>query len=259
MTVLLAAGGYVINDWFDVNTDLKNKSAKTIVTNTIDKKHAIVYYILLNLTAFIISLSIYFSTGVFNVLWICVGCFIMLFLYSQYLKSTLLIGNIIVSFFLCMVPFLFFFMETSAISILRTETISEFRHLIFILFSFVIFAFLSNLIREIIKDCEDMEGDKSTGLNTFATNKGLKKTDQLNIALTIILFLASLIWLVQFQLWKTIIEFTIFVLLVIFPILFVFWKLQNPQRIKAKYSFLSKQLKITMALGILYLFIHLNF
>jgi 4-hydroxybenzoate polyprenyltransferase len=124
--------------------------------------------------------------------------------------------------------------------------------------SFTIFAFLTNLIREINKDCEDKEGDEASGILTFATALGYKKADLVSQTFTVFLFIAAIIWLLLKNIPSNIVELTVYLFIVLFPIIFLYWTLTNQERNKAKYTSVSNNLKLIMVLGLIYLLVHLN-
>lgn len=176
--VLIAGAGNVINDYFDVETDRINKPEKLIVGKYITPKQALRYYIALNSTAVLIALFLcwHLETWVFAVFHPLLV--LLLYLYSYYFKKTLLMGNFFVS---CIV--------TSAVIVVPLFMDADKIHYSYphdtldpvfqtfnwnVVWGFALLAFLQNLAREIIKDVEDMAGDKKINATTFPIVYGEK-------------------------------------------------------------------------------------
>lgn len=258
MTILVTAGGYVINDLQDLNTDLVNKPRKRVIGTLISPRSAQLMYLTINAIALLLATYLVYKAQSFNVLALCASCILVLWAYSRYFKSSLLMGNVIVSLLIAIVPFIFVIVEANSFAELYAKDQALYQSTYSTIISFTIFAFLSNLIREIVKDCEDMEGDQRTGVTTLATALGYRKSDIANQVLTLILLIAAILWLFLKNITGSIIELSIFVFIVIFPIIFLFLNLRKHDRNKAKYTSLSRHLKLMMILGLIYLFIHLN-
>lgn len=191
-TVLIAAAGNIINDYFDVRADRINRPEKLIITKYIKRRWAIISHWVLNVVAF--SIAIYLSARYHTFWYVFIHLLTIntLWYYSMYFKRKPLIGNILIASLTAMVPILcgiHFYMQ---IDYPRTETLvfSDFSSLQecilvwkdFLLakgrFIFVLayFAFTLNLSREIIKDIEDMEGDKLIFAKTLPLQIGVKKS-----------------------------------------------------------------------------------
>jgi 4-hydroxybenzoate polyprenyltransferase len=102
-TVLITAAGYVINDYFDIKTDLINRG-KVIVGTSIPRRMAMMWHNILNITGVGIGFYVSWRTGFFwmGILFLLVSG--MLYFYSASYKRQFLIGNIIVAFLTAMVP-----------------------------------------------------------------------------------------------------------------------------------------------------------
>ena len=159
--VLTAAAGYIVNDIYDVKTDQINKPDKLIVGVTLSPSFAWKMYALLNITS--LAVSYFFSTQYLIINLSIIG---ILYLYSIQLKGTPLIGNIIVA--MCSAAVI-----ACCILLVKFEVEAGF----FNFSGYVVFAFFISLIREIVKDMQDIEGDKASGLTTYPIligNKGAK-------------------------------------------------------------------------------------
>jgi 4-hydroxybenzoate polyprenyltransferase len=183
-TVLLAAGGYVINDIFDQDTDADNKPKKTIIGKQIPEGNA--YYIYTGLTLTGVSIGMYLSNVIqkpgFVVLFILVAA--LLYFYASTLKQMLLIGNILValllSFSVIIIAFFDIFPATYEGNVAKMSLLFS------ILKDFAIFAFIINFIREIVKDLEDVNGDYNQGMNTLPIVLGISRTAKVVFAFLVI-------------------------------------------------------------------------
>lgn len=177
INVLLGAAGYVINDYFDRKIDNINRPDKVIVGKTIHRRFAIILHFVLNSIAIILAgyLSWQLKKPVIVVAYLMItGIF---WLYSTTYKKQFLIGNLIVAAGAAMIPFQVAYFELTALSIKYGEVFAlhgmSFEALFYWLSAFALFAFLTNLIREIVKDIEDFEGDSSYGCNTLPVVLGI--------------------------------------------------------------------------------------
>ncbi len=257
MTLLVTAGGYVINDILDQETDRINKPEESLEGRHISKKSARTFYLILNILALSLAGFLLLKTGNFNVMALCAGCILILWLYSRYLKSSILMGNVIVSLLIGLVPFIFLIVENDALVKLQGSNVLVYNDVFLISISFTLFAFFANLIREIVKDCEDYEGDRSAGILTIATGLGYKKSDLFSQSLTVILFLLITAWFFIRDLGFLSWEALAYLLLMILPVFFLFYLLTKEPIGRDKYTPISKHLKLLMVFGLIYLLIHL--
>ena len=163
-TLLIAAAGYLINDYYDKEIDIINKGHKQ---NTLSKQALLTGYSILNITALILSFTFALSNYIF---WIFPCSIFLLWLYSFSLKGLPFIGNLIVALLSATVPFIYLsIQETTIVGIANTHTSSID---LIIIFSFL--ALFSTLAREVAKDIEDIKGDKAQGLKTIPILWGIK-------------------------------------------------------------------------------------
>lgn len=190
--VLIQAGGYVINDIFDMEIDAVNKPNKRIVGEIFSEKQSNVFYIALTviglgcgLAASLMATGRNFIT-VFASL-ILLACF--LYSYSSRYKKQLVIGNLIVSLsvaFAVFLPWLFQILAMLGDEAMLLEN-QEWMHVTFhIVLIYTAFAFLTTLIREIVKDMQDVKGDGSLHCRTVPIVWGMNVAQIIVIALTFI-------------------------------------------------------------------------
>ena len=184
VTILIAASGYIVNDIYDYNLDQINKPEKVVLGKFLKSRDAIIIYMMFNSLA--IMLSIFLCIKIEQEIYILVFLLIIycLWLYSKKLKKYKIIGNILIAFFI-------------SLSILNVplfsykNILSDDRFFVFLIISILsVLAFLINVKREIIKDIEDIEGDKMHKVKSLPIIFGTKKSKLVTIIIGIILMFA---------------------------------------------------------------------
>jgi 4-hydroxybenzoate polyprenyltransferase len=165
-TVLLAAGGFVINDILDIKTDLINRQRRTFLPRVLSVNTAYILYTFFVLTGAVLAVHIASRVGNLWLSTIYFGWAFLLFAYSKWLKATVLLGNIVVSLFIAGTPAMLGFAERKGICAIDNEQHREW--VLELLLVMVAISFLVNLAREIVKDMEDKPGDLAAGMITFA-------------------------------------------------------------------------------------------
>jgi len=173
-TVLIAAAGYVINDYYDVKIDIINKPHRLIVGRTLPRRHAMFVHLILNMA----GLGISFMLGL-EVAAIHFCAIILLWWYSNFLKRLPLTGNLIVAFLTGLTVFMVGYIYRVPYS-----------HLIL---AYSSLAFLLSLIREIIKDIEDVKGDRNFGCDTLPIRYGIRSAKKV-VYLVELLLLGAMIF-----------------------------------------------------------------
>ncbi len=199
-TVLLTAAGYVINDYFDTRTDMINRPEKVLVGREISRRQALVLHIVLNVVGILAGIYLSWSIGFsfLGVIFLLVAG--LLWFYSTTYKRQFLIGNLLVAFLTALVPFMVPLFEIPLLnrefSAIMIQYHATWRPLIVWSAGISLFAFLLTLIREIIKDMEDYEGDWSFGRNSMPVVAGLDFTRYTVISLTgiTIVFIVLLVY-----------------------------------------------------------------
>jgi 4-hydroxybenzoate polyprenyltransferase len=250
-TVFITAGGYVINDYFDIKTDLINKG-KVIVGTKIPRRKAMMWHNIFNVAGVTAGFYISYKSGYFwlGTLFLLVSG--LLYFYSASYKRQFLIGNIIVALLTAMVPMLVVFYEWPALYkyySVNAVTLPPVNFIIYWVGGFALFAFLTNLIREIIKDIEDFEGDIAYGRNTVPVIIGVLSSKIVCICLIIITIL------LLYLCWHFFINDTITLIYIsaaiVLPLSFVIYKLLISSERKQLHS-ASSIMKIVMLMGVLY-------
>jgi 4-hydroxybenzoate polyprenyltransferase len=262
--VSIAAAGNIINDYFDIKTDRLNKPDKVVVSRIIKRRVAMTMHLILNGLGLLLGVYLSFKVGNWKLSGIFVFSILALWFYSTHLKKQLLSGNILISVLAALVPLtvgLFEFASGAAfdLNVLNLNA-PGFGNLLlrkaaFILIGFSLFALLSNLIREIVKDMEDVEGDLSTGARTLPIVLG--ETYAKYFVISIATFTIVLLAFVQQYLWlntfKTL--FWYFSVCVQIPLVILVVKLFNAFT-KNHYAFASLLCKLIIVSGVLSMFIY---
>jgi 4-hydroxybenzoate polyprenyltransferase len=248
-TVFIAAAGYVINDIFDQETDSVNRPKRRIVGVSVAENKAYRLYIALNVAGVALGFVVANIVGkpVFSALFIMIS--ITLYMYASGLKQNLLTGNVIVAALLALSVLTVGIFDLYPI--ITPDNRAELGLMFKILLDYAAFAFLINLLREIVKDAEDIEGDDEAGMHTLAVVLGRSRTARL-LFWSSFLPVALLGWYINHYF----IAFGLFLVagyalaLVLAPLLYFTVKISRA-RSKKDFRHLSGVLKAVIFLGIL--------
>ncbi|OJV42574.1 MAG: hypothetical protein BGO29_11900 [Bacteroidales bacterium 36-12] len=253
-TTLLSAGGYALNDYFDVKIDTLNKPDKVLVGRTIDRNKAMLVYQVCTVIGMIagFALAWLIKSRTIAVIFIVVPG--LIWFYSASYKRQYLIGNLVVAFLSSLSIILLaitenaYLMEFHSTKILETKATVMFFSWIA---GFAVFSFLLTLIREIIKDIEDEYGDKEMECRTLPIVSGRKVALVVIFSLIVLIIALLLIanfYLVDFQ-GTLSIKYTVFGL--ILPLLALISLLIKAKR-PVDFHQASTLTKFIMLIGLLY-------
>ncbi len=184
-TVLIAAGGYIINDIYDTDIDKINKPGINKINNGISESFAYKYYYAFTTIGIISGFIVAINIGKFTLGFIPLFAAASLYMYSTFYKKRFLAGNILIALL-------------SALSVLIVGLFEpEFYKSILYLLWYAVFAFEISLIREIIKDIEDIDGDERAQSKSLPIKFGIKKTKY--VVYGLIVFLIATIMHVLFH------------------------------------------------------------
>jgi 4-hydroxybenzoate polyprenyltransferase len=185
-TVLIAAGGYVINNIMDQATDNYNKPNQVVVGKGISETNAYNVYFLVNVLG--VGIGFYLSNMIerpgFAAMFIVISA--TLYLYATSLKQMLLIGNFVVALLLAFSVIIIGVFNL--LPVITPENKVVMADLFSILLDYALFAFVINFIREIVKDLEDVNGDYNQGMNTLPIALGIQRTSKVVLGLIAIPF-----------------------------------------------------------------------
>ena len=241
ITFLITAAGYIINDIFDVKSDLINKKDKVIIGNHISSRHAIFWYYLFNSIAILLSVYLVCLVNNYYLLLIFLSTIYVLWWYSKRYKHILLFGNLTVSILTSLYIYnVFLFSDYSSISFNQER--------FYVTIAFVFFSFFLTLSREIIKDLEDIEGDKLMNSKNIAFTLSLNKTKWIVSILLLIVLYPLIEWFLEIfddnNLIILIYSIHLFLL-----IIYTIYKVVKSDK-KQDFSKISQLLKFIMILGI---------
>lgn len=239
-TILIAAAGYAINDYFDIRSDRINRPDKIIVGRLLSRRIAMLFHTIFSIIAILLGIYISYKVGSFKLGAINIVISILLWLYSVKYKAYFLVGNIIVSFATAMTIIVVLLFD---MYVLRLDS-----HMV--IWSYVLFAFMISLIREIIKDIEDIEGDKKCRCSTIPVVIGIPGTKIILLCLVAIsvVALSYISYLSNMQHLKIIFWYLNFI--VIIPFIYMGYIIYISKN-KADYGFLSNVAKFIMLSGVL--------
>lgn len=251
-TLCIAAAGNVINDIYDVETDLVNHPDKVLIGNSVSEKKAFSLYIIFTVVG--VGIGFYLSNLVgrngFSVLFVIISA--LLYIYATYLKQTTLIGNIVISLLVSMSLLIVGLFELLPVI---TEQNRETQLTFFkIIFDYAIFAFMINLLREMIKDIEDVNGDYKVEMKTLPIVIGRERALKVVFALSLIPLLAVTYYIITY-LYQHYIAVGYFLTFIIAPLLYFSIKSFSAET-KKEISFLSRLLKIIMFFGVMSLLLY---
>ena len=252
--ILIVAGGYIINDIYDIETDKINKKENQIIGNSISSKSAFNYYYLLNFIGVLFGFYIALSIGKIAFGFIFIFFAFSLWRYSKQHKTSFATGNFQVAFLTALSIINLILFDLVPIGI-NNENGSLMISKIIIFYAG--FSFITTLIREIVKDIEDLDGDQKINAKTLAITYGLKKSKNIVIGLTS----ATIICIAYFQYFQysvisTQLEWGVNDISIIYTLLlqglFLFFIYKTFKAInKEDFHFLSMLSKIIMLVGIL--------
>ena len=139
----VAAAGYIINDYYDVKIDYINEPDRVVIGKNITRRFAILFHVLLSLLGILIGAYLSWSVTALNV----VSVF-LLWLYSNSLKRLPFVGNLTVALLTGAAVYSVDILYRSGNALIGV---------------YAVFAMFITLVREIIKDIEDLKGDNTFG------------------------------------------------------------------------------------------------
>lgn len=224
-TAIVAAAGYVINDYYDIKIDLINKPARVVVGKEIPRRFALLFHSVLSLTGVAIGFFLGWRIGIINFF----SAF-LLWWYSNNLKRQPFVGNFVVA-------------VLTGISIVLVNVLYGVENSTVIVYA--IFAFFMTLVREIIKDMEDWKGDTSFGCRTLPIIWGQRRTKFLLYAILLI-FSTVVLLINRFYLGLPMYYFLVFLFI---PLAWLLALLIRSDTVRNFYR-LSQLCKVIMLLGI---------
>ncbi|HEY1166811.1 MAG TPA: geranylgeranylglycerol-phosphate geranylgeranyltransferase [Chitinophaga sp.] len=249
-TILVAAAGYIINDYFDINIDIINKPDKMVVDKIISRRWAMAWHTILNMAGVSIGFVVAWKIGQIYLGFTQVICSLLLWFYSTSFKRQVLIGNVVISLLTALSVVVVGFYERQIYESFEAILSPTGRKLIQIIGVYALFAFIISMVREVVKDLEDMIGDSKDGCRTIPIVWGVLPAKRfcyfLLLALQVLLVLVDL--RVAILGWYFSIAYL--VLLVQAPALYIWLQLRKAH-LPEHYHKVSSLIKLVMLTGIL--------
>ena len=250
-SLCIAAAGYIINDYFDLNIDKVNRPDRLVIEKMIKRRWAILWH--LTLSALGLALSFYLGWKIQNPLPGILNsvAVILLWFYSTTFKKQVLIGNIIISLltawvvlviYICEIKFNIISISTPQLAFITTIFKAS------VLYGG--FAFILSVIREVVKDMEDIEGDTKYNCHTMPIAWGIRVSKVYTAVWIIVLGAALLIlsiYAIQVRWWWLAIYI---IATVLTPLYFIFRKLRVAI-LSQDFGAISTLVKMVMLSGIL--------
>lgn len=250
-SVFIAAAGYIINDYFDINIDQVNKPGKMVIAKNIKRRTAILMHLFITVIGLLLSLYVSLKTTLI-IVFANVGCALLLWFYSTTFKKKLLSGNIIISFLTAWVIIvLYFAVHTAYLNPLSQlpEIIDAMNSIFKYAVLYAGFAFIISLVREVVKDIEDMDGDAKYGCKTMPIVWGVPAAKVFSGVWLVVLAGAITILLVYMlqKAWWLSAGYSFLLVIALLYILRQLYKAQNTEQ----YHAVSSNIKWVMFAGIL--------
>ena len=258
-TIFIAAAGYIINDYFDTQADMINKPGRVVVGTKISRREAMTMHALLNIIGVGIGIYLAFYVRIPSLSFVFIMATGLLWFYSTNYKRQFLVGNLSVAFLTGLVPLMVVLFEipllNRAYGSIMLQSESNFNYIFAWVGGFSFFAFLTTLIREVIKDAEDFEGDRAYGMKTLPIVLGTRWTKGIIVVLigfTLTLLAYLLIKYIVFSVEPAdLISLTYFILLLFIPLILLITQVIVAGD-KRGYHRASLLIKLVMLAGILY-------
>ncbi len=266
-TLLIAAAGNVINDYFDQRTDRVNKPKNIIVGVHVKRRVAMMVHQVFNLAGLGLAVYVAWSIGMWKLSIVSFFAAGSLWFYSVQFKRELIVGNVIIALLAGLVPILVGIYEIPLLvekygaevsAYFTRERPSEdpavyFKIMFYFILGYAAFAFMLNLIREIQKDMADVKGDIRIKARTIPLVYGLKKAK----VITAVLIVSCIIALLILQQKLVSDNYSLFYLLaaIIVPLLFSLWFNHKAIR-RNQFVLAGNALKVAMLGGLLYSVVH---
>ncbi len=252
----ISAGGYIINDIFDLDADKINKPEKVYITESISVEQARFSYWIL--TLFGLGFGIYTSVQVesFVLSLFFMAAAASLFFYSRFLKRMVLIGNVLIGVLVALPIILVYIFETLTVPVYHgflevLDSILTNVGMYMLVLYYAFFSFLTTLVREIIKDVEDINGDHAMEMKTLPILLGTRRARNVSIVFAVILVI-SLIGINNAFVGDDALQLLGIYnyLFLVVPLLYFVFKLWNAKK-RIHFSGLSRYMKWVMLTGIL--------
>lgn len=245
--ILVAIYGYLINDFYDQETDRVNKPDRLIPSGIGSPKDLLFVTNVIAVSGFIITLYLGFVSAKLQWTFLHPLCILLLYWYAKKGKRSGFMGNLLVSFLIAVFPFLILLSASNVFRLYHSNWPSRADHLLLTLGVFSGLMFTTNLLREVIKDIEDVRGDKLIGSKALIHIWSLKR---LKFFLVIKIITVTVLQAILTNLFGLGVDTGIFFALVFVVTLILFFQMKNAQK-PYDFKVSSKITKVLMLIGML--------
>jgi 4-hydroxybenzoate polyprenyltransferase len=250
-SVAIAAGGYIINDYFDMDIDNVNKPHKLIIGKFISRRWAMLFHMLLSLIGLFLTAVVALHLNNIMLLVLNFVSVVLLLFYSTTFKKRLLVGNVIISLLTAWVVGVLFIAEIKFSDVdymLKNITVIERLYKFTLIYAG--FAFIVSLVREVVKDLEDIIGDKKYGCTTMPIVWGANAS-KIYAAIWLVVLIGILVAIFFYAIinvWNGLIPILVIVLLSF--LIFILYHIKKATTTR-DFGKISSQVKLLMLIGIL--------
>lgn len=249
----ITAAGNIINDYFDQKVDKINKPDRVVVGRKVKRRVAIILHQSLNVMALLVSVIVCYATGFYWPLFIPLLTISLLWWYSPVLKKKVLVGNVTVALCTACVPLWAAVFEIEGLKRTYSDMLVQpeafFSQMWLWIVALCFFAFILTLIREAIKDMEDMTGDKEGDYKTLPLVYGEELTRRYVFILMSVFFIAAAAGMSRLMNKKDLILFAV---CIVIPAIYGAVSLYRANNARG-YNRASQFVKFMMAGGLIFL------
>ncbi len=250
-SICIAAAGYIINDYFDVNIDQVNKPQDVVVGNYISRRWVIFWHLFLSMGGVYLSLIVFPFQQYIHIHFSNLATILILWFYSTNFKRNFLIGNVVIAVLTAWTIGVVYFSKFTLLQLAQpTQMLPTDLKFFKLMLLYSSFAFIVTLVREALKDMEDMLGDQKFGCTTMPIAWGLQTTKvYVAVWLMVLILVLTIIQLyaIPFAWW---IPISYAIITIIAPLIYVLFNLKKAYT-AADFKRLSSWIKFAMLMGIL--------
>jgi 4-hydroxybenzoate polyprenyltransferase len=250
-SICIAAAGYIINDYFDVNIDQVNKPQSVVVGAHISRRWVIFWHLVLSMAGIYLSLIVFPFQQYLHIHFSNLATILILWFYSTNFKRDFLIGNVVIAVLTAWTIGVVYFSKFTLLQLVQpTKMMSIDLKFFKLMLLYSSFAFILTLVREVLKDMEDMGGDEKFGCTTMPIAWGLQTTKVYAAVWLMVLILVLTIiqlYAIPFGWW---IPIGYSVITIIAPLVYVLFHLKQAYT-SQDFKRLSNLIKLAMLMGIL--------
>lgn len=250
-SICIAAAGYIINDYFDVNIDQVNKPQSVVVGAYISRRWVIFWHLVLSMGGVYISLIVFPFQQYLHIHFSNLATILILWFYSTNFKRDFLIGNVVIAVLTAWTIGVVYFSKFTLIQLVHpTKMLPTDLKFFKLMLLYSSFAFILTLVREVLKDMEDMGGDEKFGCKTMPIAWGLQTTKvYVAVWLMVLILVLTIIQLYAIP-FGWFIPIAYCVITIIAPLVYVLFHLKQAFT-SADFNRLSNLIKFAMLMGIL--------